>query len=130
MHHQAEGWRGMQDFAIALRLLGESALAQHFNDEADGLKAALGLCAYLWYRFFVHAPYRRHCDRQRQSAVRLTARYFGALPVHRLDGACVLSPRQCLADSVNQSTGLQPVRVCQWRPALRCWTYACRSVVS
>lgn len=41
VHHQADGWRGMQDFAIALRLLGENTLAQQFGNEADGLKTAL-----------------------------------------------------------------------------------------
>jgi len=41
LHHQAEGWRGMVDFAIALRQIGESALATRFDSEADGLKAAL-----------------------------------------------------------------------------------------
>jgi hypothetical protein len=41
VHHQADGWRGMQDFAIALRLLGENTLAQQFGDAAGGLKTAL-----------------------------------------------------------------------------------------
>ncbi|WP_053203293.1 LamG-like jellyroll fold domain-containing protein [Jiangella muralis] len=41
IHHQSEAWRGMRDLGVALRLMGRSAEADAFTQEADELQDAL-----------------------------------------------------------------------------------------
>ncbi|WP_163509927.1 LamG-like jellyroll fold domain-containing protein [Fodinicola acaciae] len=41
VHHQAEAWRGMRDFAVALRKIGNTSLADQFAAQASGLRSAI-----------------------------------------------------------------------------------------
>ncbi|MEV7629254.1 family 43 glycosylhydrolase [Actinoplanes sp. NPDC089786] len=41
VHHQAEAWRGIRDMGNALRQMGETAIADQFATQANGLRTAL-----------------------------------------------------------------------------------------